>query len=408
MTLAIFTRQIGHYHNARYRGAAEAIGDVTVISTANQGGFAEFLYKEDVIYNVVKLFETRDAYDAAVRSGALPGAAERALDALQPSCVAVSGWTNPEAMAAIRWGVRNQVPLVLMSESQADDASRSALRETVKQRIVSLCDAALVGGPPHADYMETLGIPRDRIHYGYNAIDNDYFRDGAQAARANAVARRAELGLPRRYILASARFIEKKNLPDLVSAYAAALQTLGATAADQPDLLILGDGDGRPAIEQAAAEAGVERRVHLPGFRGYKDLPAFYGLADAFAHVSTVEQWGLVVNEAMAAQLPVLVSDRCGVCRTVIEDGVSGIVTAPDTPSMTAALLRLFNQTQDERAAMGRAAADAIAPWGPARFGSGMKAAMESARAAPRRKRLAPWDSAVLSWMERRVIEAVA
>ncbi|MEM7766159.1 MAG: glycosyltransferase [Pseudomonadota bacterium] len=405
MTLAIFTRQIGHYHNARYRGAAAALGDVTVISTANQGGFAEFLYKEAVNYEVVKVFEAREAYDAAVADGTLGPATEAALSAVSPSCIAVSGWTNPEAMTAIRWGIRNQVPLVMMSESQADDAGRSALRETVKARVVSLCDAALVGGPPHADYISALGIARDRIHFGYNAVDNDFFAAGAAAARADEQALRAAHCLPARYLLASARFIEKKNLPVLVEAYGRALHGAGL---GQPDLVILGDGEERTRIAEAARASGVEARVHLPGYKGYKDLTAFYGLADGFVHVSTVEQWGLVVNEAMAAGLPVIVSDRCGVCRTVLEDGVNGFVTAPDVDAITVALGRFLALTPNGRAAMGEAASAAIASWGPERFGAGMKAAVASAMAAPRRKRLAPWDGAVLSWMERRVIEAVA
>ncbi len=50
----------------------------------------------------------------------------------------------------------------------------------------------------------------------------------------------------------------------------------------------------------------------LPGFKPYDELPVYYALANAFVHASTSEQWGLVVNEAIATGLPVIVSNRCG------------------------------------------------------------------------------------------------
>ncbi|MEM0985412.1 MAG: glycosyltransferase [Pseudomonadota bacterium] len=405
MTLAIFTRQIGHYHDARFRGAVDVIGDVTIISTANEGGFAEFVHRKPLNYSVIKLFEMRTDYDAAVAKGNLAPSVEDALSSLKPTCIAVSGWTNPESMAAIRWGRRNNVPLIMMSESQSDDAARSRVREAVKHRVVSLCDAALVGGPPHADYVETLGIPRNRVHFGYNAVDNAYFSAGVSVATADAKALRAALRLPKRYLLASARFIEKKNLPVLVEAFAGAIVQ---SDVGPIDLVILGDGPEKPRILEAARASGVLDRIHLPGFRGYDVLPAYYGLADGFVHVSTVEQWGLVVNEAMASGLPVIVSDRCGVARSVVKDWQTGFVTTPDKASVERAIGSFLTLGDEAREAMGLTAQRAIGPWGPKRFGEGMKAAMASAMSTNSRGKAAPWDAAILSWMQQRIVEAVA
>ena len=405
MHLAVLTRQIGHYHDARYRSAAAVLPRVTVVSTANEGGFTEFLADDLGDYAVQRLFPSHVAYCAAVASRRLRHVLDRILDRIAPDVLAVSGWSNPESVLAISWGRRRGVPIVIVSETQEDDAVRSFLRELIKSRIVSLCDAALVGGPPHADYAASLGIPRQRIHLGYNCVDNAHFAAGAAAARSDAAKVRAAHGLPKRYILASARFIPKKNLPALVNGYA---QAVGAADGPTPDLVILGDGEMRDAIIKAGETGGVAARIHLPGFRSYDGLPAYYGLADAFVHVSTVEQWGLVVNEAMAAGLPVVVSTPCGVGRTVVGDGVSGLLVAPDAGSVAAALSRLFAMSLEERSAMGDAAAAAIADWGPARFGAGLKAAVESARLAPRRGPPAPWDRVILSRMERTMIDRVS
>src|SRR5438034_9827058 len=69
--------------------------------------------------------------------------------------------------------------------------------------------------------------------------------------------------------------------------------------------------------------------VHLPGFKQYEELPIFYGLADAFIHASISEPWGLVVNEAMASGLPVLVSIACGCEGDLVKEKVNGFSFNP-------------------------------------------------------------------------------
>ncbi|MBL4811868.1 MAG: glycosyltransferase family 4 protein [Rhodobacteraceae bacterium] len=403
MHIAILTRQIGHYHDARYRGAAAVIEQVTVVSTTSQGGFAGFLAKENEGYGVRRLYGDRASYDAALAGGRLRAALWQMLDDIAPDVLAVAGWSSAESAAGILWAKQAGVPLVMLSESQADDAGRSGLRELVKKRIVAQCGAALVGGPRHAGYIAQLGMAKGKIALGYNAVDNAHFEAGAAVARRSAVEMRAKLGLPEEYLLASARFIAKKNLPALVRAYASVI----GSAQGGPDLVILGDGDDRGQIEAAIGQTGMEARVRLPGFRGYDDLPAYYGLACGFAHVSTVEQWGLVINEAMAAGLPIIASEPCGATRTVIKDGESGIVTGTDEAALVAGLRRFSEQTAQERSKMGRAAARAISRWGPARFGAGLAEAAHMAQGAGP-GRLLPWDRAVLARMCRANIALVS
>jgi glycosyltransferase involved in cell wall biosynthesis len=405
LSTVVLTRQIGHYHDARFRAAAARLGNLSVLSLANEGGFRHFLARDPGGYAIDRLFPDRKAYEAAVTSGELVGSVAAALDRLAAETVVVSGWAAPESFAAIRWARDNRVPLVIMSESQADDAVRRRLREALKSRIVALCDAALVGGPPHCDYMTALGLPAARIHLGYDAVDNEHFARGADAARHGAKHFRAKYGLPDRYILASARFVAKKNLPALVQAYAIAAD--GTAAA--PDLVILGDGEERWAIEAAIARTGMGGHVHLPGFIPYDVLPIHYGLAEAFAHVSLVEQWGLVVNEAMAAGLPVVVARQNGVARTVVEDGENGLLIDPaSVPEMAAAFSQVFAMAPAERSAMGARARQAIANWGPARFGAGLRSAVRDAHAAPGKGRLPAWDRWLLDRLAGKLIQTVA
>lgn len=402
--LAILTSAISPYHDARYRAAARLVSDMVVIAASNEGEFAEFLADRLGEYRVHRLFSDRLSYNEAVVSGRIGGETAACLDLISPDAVAVAGWTAPEALAALAWARRKGVPVILMSESQRDDAPRSLVREAVKRAVVSQFDSALVGGPPHADYVSSLGIPADRVHLGYNAVENVHFAEGANFARGNDAGLRARYGLPARYILASARFIEKKNLPTLVSAFAVAREKF----ADFPHLVILGDGGERMHIVDRISELELCSEVHLPGFQAYRQLPVFYGLAEAFCHCSTVEQWGLVVNEAMAAGIPVIVSSPCGVARTVLVDGRSGFIVEPSVRGIADGLAKLFAMSAEQRAAMGRAASAGVAEWGPDRFGAGMIAAIASAKARSRRGPLSLLNGMICSFMQTRVVARVA
>jgi 1,2-diacylglycerol 3-alpha-glucosyltransferase len=404
MRLLILTLQVAPYHDARYVGALRHFDEVHVLSTVNAGDFDEFLAKHTGSYSLHRLYDGPEAYRSAVASGDLGWQVRDIIERLAPDAIAVAGWTAPESLVALAEARAKKIPAVVMSESQADDAQRMLLREALKRRIVSQFDAALVGGPIHAEYAISLGIPRPSVHYGYNAVNNAYFASGAQETREKDATLRRELNLPSRYILASARFIAKKNLPNLVRAYAEAR----ASVADVPALVILGDGPERAEIERAISETGQVCHVHLPGFQEYRDLPKYYALSEGFVHVATSEQWGLVINEAMSCGVPIVVSERCGATRTVVEHGVNGFVVATDVSAITQGLVSLFKLSPEARGNMGRAAADAISSWGPDRFGAGMRAAVDSAQSARRRGRLSLPDQMLLGRLAKRIIATVS
>jgi 1,2-diacylglycerol 3-alpha-glucosyltransferase len=306
-----------------------------------------------------------------------------ALDRLAPAVLAVPGWSHPAALRGLAWCLRNSRSAVLMSESTAHDERRVFWREWIKRRVVRLFAAALVGGAPQAAYARELGIPEEAIFPGYDAVDNAYFAEQAARVRDTAEVERTRLDLPVRFFLAASRFIAKKNLPRLLEAYAAYRARAGA---DAWHLVLLGDGELRADIESRIARPDLAGRVMLAGFRQYDELPAYYGLASAFVHASTTEQWGLVVNEAMACGLPVLVSERCGCAPDLVEDGVNGFTFDPYDIQALARLMQWVTAMPDERrAAMGRAGQRIIADWGPERFADGLMLAVQAALRQPPR-----------------------
>jgi glycosyltransferase involved in cell wall biosynthesis len=184
-------------------------------------------------------------------------------------------------------------------------------------------------------------------------------------------------GLPEHYFLSCARFVEKKNLSTLVQAYAGYRDR--AEAGRWP-LVLVGDGPLRERLEEQVRTLGLTEHVHFPGFQQYEDLPAYYGRADAFILPSRYEQWGLVVNEAMAAGLPVLVSENCGCAPDLVAEGENGWTFAPDDPENLAQLMHRISGADVDRTAMGRASRNRIRAWSPDTFAQNMTAAAETAR----------------------------
>jgi glycosyltransferase involved in cell wall biosynthesis len=96
------------------------------------------------------------------------------------------------------------------------------------------------------------------------------------------------------------------------------------------------------------ARAQELRDVVFAGFQQGDAVPAYYGLASCLVLPSISETWGLVVNEAMAAGLPVLVSQRCGCVPELVQPGVNGYVFDPlDTEGLARLLGVMSSETAD-------------------------------------------------------------
>ena len=151
------------------------------------------------------------------------------------------------------------------------------------------------------------------------------------------------------------------------------------------DLVLLGDGPMRDTLNTQLSTLNLHAHVHLPGFKPYDELPVYYGLAKAFVHASTTEQWGLVVNEAVASELPVIVSNRCGCVPELVQD--NGFTFDPANESeLTERLLQMASLSADERRRLGEASYRIAANFAPDRFGEGLEQAAAMVLRLPQKK----------------------
>jgi len=381
---AIIIRRVGPYHLARLEALHRHLGSgLSVIEVCR----ADATYAWDEVCRPADmrwstLFEEEEK---SRRTSALVSRIHDTLDREMPSAVAIPGWADPAALAALAWCLRRRVPAVIMSDSTEWDEPRRFLKEAVKRRIVAMASAGFVAGGPQRDYLAALGMTPERIATGYDVVDNNHFV--ASKERRTNPARLLRLGIAGPFFLVCGRFVEKKNHLRLIDAYARYRERAGSWAWP---LLLIGDGPLRETIELRIQRHGLRHAIRLAGFVQYQELPRYYAAAGALVLASTTEQWGLVVNEAMAAGLPVLVSRHCGCFCDLVIEGHNGFGFDPfDIDAMAERMLTLAHGHVD-RLRLGENSKRLIAGWTTQRFADGFLAAvgMATGSKAPRLSRL--------------------
>lgn len=198
---------------------------------------------------------------------------------------------------------------------------------------------------------EHFGIPSERIHVIHHGVDSRTFRPAeTEEDRKDREQLRAALGLaPRELAIGFVGEYERKGLATAISA----LALLPAGLREHARLVAVGDGD-RPGFRRLAREKGVAGQVLLLEPR--KDIPRVYRACDVFLLPTLYEPFGLVILEAMASGLGVVVSRLAGAAE-LIEDGKSGqLIEDPADPREIARALSGVLSDEAFRASLGREA----------------------------------------------------
>ena len=304
----------------------------------------------------------------------------RALGATRPDVAVVSGWSTFAAQAALAWCRLRSVPYVLVVESH-DEGPRPGWRKAVKgsvvPRVVRRASGVLVTGTLARRSMIARGAAPERVHLFANTIDVQGFGERVDRLLARRAALRDGLGAGPDdvVVLSVARLAREKGLDVLVHAV--------AESGDPHILLVVaGEGPERERLEDLARVRGV--RLLLAGDLEWERIVEVYAAADVFALLSEREPWAVVVNEAAACGLPLVLSDRVGAAHDLLHDGANGVlVPAGDVDAASAALRRLAAD-RELRLAWGACSRELAQDWGYGSSVEGFSRAVHEAVAARR------------------------
>jgi glycosyltransferase involved in cell wall biosynthesis len=265
------------------------------------------------------------------------------LKKIAPDTIICGGYNYVASWEALWWAKKHGAELVLWSESNGHDA-RAGLEwvESLKAYFLSRCDRFVVPGKASFEYLQSLGSPAGSISIAPNAVDNDWFLTQAENVREVSYEFREKLALPERFVLYVGRLVPEKGVFDLLEAYAG----LDNGIRSKIGLVFAGNGPGKAELEWQARNVSPGL-ICFPGFLHREDLAGLYALADALILPTHSDPWGLVVNEAMACGLPIIVTNVAGCSVDLVEDEWNGYVVPPhDAEELRAAIESLLLDSQ--------------------------------------------------------------
>lgn len=269
-----------------------------------------------------------------------------------------SAITNWLAFAAARM---TEVPIILRGETTSRNDNPSPFRrsrDALLKKLFAHVSAFATIGTLNREFYRELGVSDERLFHAPYTVDNNYFQSRAAELPAKSALREAEgLSPDTPVVLFVGKLINRKRPQVLLDAFDR------ATTAGEANLLFVGEGEQRDTLESMNRSCGREADIHLLGFKNQSELPRYYKMADVFVLPSARENWGLVVNEAMNFELPVVTSDAVGAAADLVDKQNGGTVPVDDPEALAAVLKRLL-QDETLRKAMGETSKERIDRWG--------------------------------------------
>lgn len=250
--------------------------------------------------------------------------------------VIISGEMGARSVfAALYKTLNTHVKLILWATvSEHSERGRGRLRSILRRWLLSRADAVLVNGESGARYVAAFGVPKERVFRVPYTTRVDEFTE-CSLRRDGTAARR---------LLFVGQLIERKGLLPLFEALARWCRSHPDQVAD---LWIVGGGPLREGLSQYPRPTNFQ--LTMLGPVPYDTLPSIYAQCGVLVFPTLADEWGIVVNEALAAGLPVLGSSYSQAVEELIVHGQNGWLIQPDQAASLDDMLTQVFETPVER-----------------------------------------------------------
>jgi glycosyltransferase involved in cell wall biosynthesis len=249
---------------------------------------------------------------------------------------------------------------------------KAALRRPVLGAFYGLCDCFLAIGTANEAFYRAMGVHEEKIFRVPFAVDNDRFMSTARIGVEERRAVRRQFGIAEDApaILFASKFQKRQRPDDLIRAGAKLV-----SAGLRFHIIMIGMGEMDGELRSLVAELGLDNVV-FAGFVNQSALPRVLSSGDVFVLPSEDEPWGLIVNEAMCAGLPVIVSNEVGCAADLVRQGGNGLTFRAGDIDGLAAALRPVLENAELRRRMSHASLTRISDWGYPHCLQGVRAAV--------------------------------
>ena len=268
----------------------------------------------------------------------------KAIQVFRPDIVNLTGYYDFASWAVLFYCKISSIKTILSNESTADDHARNKVKEFFKSLIIKQFDGYFNFGTLSKNYLLGLGVQPEKMLVNRNCVDNKTLKNKYQNYLSERVDRQKALNLASRNFIFVGRLIDYKNILVFLEAFGIAQSKL---LQENWGVIILGDGEQKEDLQQFVKEKNIQCISFQKGV-SWQQVPEYLALSNVLVLPSYSEPWGLVVNEAMACGLPVIVSEKCGCAIDLVKNGSNGFIFSPNNiEQLTAILLKFMNQEVD-------------------------------------------------------------
>ena len=274
----------------------------------------------------------------SAESSSLPQRLRRLVTWLRrQDVVVIHGYASGWMLTAVLICILTRRPYLLRGDSKPRGESghrvRGVVRDLLARLVVSNSAGALTIGELNSQFYRRFG--QDNLYWAPYSVDDRRFA-ASQPVTRDELLRSFRLPVDQPLIVFVGKLMAIKRPRDLAEAH--------KRLARPASVLYVGDGELRESLESAIA--GVDARI--TGFVNQQEMPAYYQAADVIVLPSEVEQWGLVINEAMAAGVVPVVSANVGAAKDLVE-GVGHIFRVGDIAGLVDALDDVLQNVGDRQ-----------------------------------------------------------
>jgi glycosyltransferase involved in cell wall biosynthesis len=227
------------------------------------------------------------------------------INEYSPDKIVIYGWNYDSHLKVLKY-FKNKVPIYFRGDSHLINnklSIRTIIRKVYLSYIYRHIDFAIAVGVNNKKYYKWAGLKNKQILFAPHAIDNKKF-EITDSKKVSSI--RTDLNIPDDYtiFLYCGSFEDRKRVSDLILAKS-------KLSNEKCSLVIVGAGKNDTFLFDLANQQN-DKNIHFIGFVNQSELPSYYALSDVFVLPSEIETWGLVINEAMAAGLAIIASDKVG------------------------------------------------------------------------------------------------
>lgn len=266
-----------------------------------------------------------------------------------PKLIITIGWNYLATFIALVWAKFKKRKFVVWSESTEYEKSiQRLLTLPIIKILIRNSDYLISAGTRSKKYLLKLGARLKNICTAYYTVDTDRFINKIKSLRKKQGLIRKKYNINKKtmLVLFVGGFIKRKGVLELLH-MAKLLQSHPLV------FMLVGFGPLQGYIEKFINQNDLKNIINV-GYVENNKTPSYYMDADVFILPSLEDTWGLVVNEAMCAGKPVIVSKYAGCSDDLVKNGINGYLIDPSNIKKNSQLIQSLINNNNKLKNMGK------------------------------------------------------